>query len=115
MPLHTLTEADDAVQVFDSIALRVVVSDGSTAAFEPAMRVCYQVLQVVRRLWKTIRGEDDDYIGKPKTSGYMSIHTAVVGPGGVPIEVQVRSAHAARSWGLLRRAAGPWYTARLCP
>lgn len=76
-------------QVYDSIALRVIVSDSETPYMEHAMRVCYQVVPKVRKLWKPIKGEFDDYISTPKKSGYQSIHMAVMGPSGVPIEVQV--------------------------
>ena len=46
----------------------------------------------MHRLWRKVGGEYDDYIINPKRSGYQSLHTAVRGPGGVPIEVQIRTA-----------------------
>ena len=46
----------------------------------------------MHRLWRKVGGEYDDYIINPKRSGYQSLHTAVMGPGGVPIEVQIRTA-----------------------
>ena len=47
----------------------------------------------MHRLWRKVGGEYDDYIVNPKQSGYQSLHTAVKGPGGVPMEVQIRTAH----------------------
>ena len=44
------------------------------------------------RLWRPIANEFDDYIANPRASGYQSLHTAVYGPGGVPMEVQIRTA-----------------------
>ena len=76
-------------QVYDSIALRVIIGDANQTNLEQAVRVCYQVVPKVRALWKPIANEFDDYISTPKASGYQSIHMAVVGPGGVPLEVQV--------------------------
>lgn len=79
-------------EVYDAIALRVVVSDRARSESQRrAIAVCYQMLAVVKRLWRPVKGELDDYICTPKASGYMSIHQAVLGPGGVPFEVQVRA------------------------
>jgi hypothetical protein len=68
----------------------------------------------VHRLFRRVAGEEDDYIAQPKPSGYQSLHTAVIGPGGVPMEVQMRtsSMHAdaesgkAAHWAYKERPAG---------
>ncbi len=78
-------------QVYDARALRVVVNDDNEEKEREAIAACYRLLPVAHRLWKKIDGEEDDYIAMPKGSGYQSLHTAVVGPGGVPMEVQIRT------------------------
>ncbi len=52
---------------------------------------CYRALGVVHGLWPHIPGEFDDYIATPKKNGYRSIHTAVIGPAGKVVEVQIRT------------------------
>ncbi len=68
-------------RVYDRLAVRVVVND---------VRECYETLGIVHALWKPIPGEVDDYIANPKTSGYQSLHTAVICEG-QPLEVQIRT------------------------
>jgi GTP pyrophosphokinase len=69
-------------QVFDLRAVRIV-----TARLED----CYAVLGLVHGRWKYIPGEFDDYIATPKDNLYRSIHTAVAGPEGKAVEVQIRT------------------------
>ncbi|MGC9468846.1 MAG: RelA/SpoT family protein, partial [Anaerolineae bacterium] len=69
-------------RIYDVEGLRVVV------ATEPE---CYQVLGIVHRLWKPVPGEFDDYIAHPKSNGYQSLHTAVIGGDGASLEIQIRT------------------------
>eukprot|EP00850_Spirogloea_muscicola_P021226 SM000241S08515 [mRNA] locus=s241:144841:151628:+ [translate_table: standard] len=78
-------------QVYDGRALRVVVGDDGGRLHASAVEGCYSLLGVVHSLWTPIGGEFDDYIVNPKPSGYQSLHTAVTGPDGAPLEVQIRT------------------------
>ncbi|GMH09101.1 hypothetical protein Nepgr_010941 [Nepenthes gracilis] len=78
-------------KVYDARALRVIVGDKNGTLHGPAVKCCYNVLDIVHRLWSPIDGEFDDYIVNPKPSGYQSLHTAVQGPDNSPLEVQIRT------------------------
>ena len=69
-------------EMYDVRAVRVLVDE---------LRDCYGALGVVHSLWRHIPREFDDYIASPKENGYRSIHTAVVGPEGLTLEVQIRT------------------------
>jgi GTP pyrophosphokinase len=69
-------------EVFDVRAVRIVVD---------SVPECYAALGVVHGLWTYIPGEFDDYIATPKGNFYRSIHTAVIGPQGRSVEVQIRT------------------------
>ena len=68
--------------LYDVRALRILVDDVAN---------CYAALGVVHSLWSYIAGEFDDYIASPKGNHYQSLHTAVIGPRGKTLEVQIRT------------------------
>jgi GTP pyrophosphokinase len=72
----------DFAEVHDIRALRIIV---------PEVKDCYAALGVVHNLWQPIPKEFDDYISRPKGNLYQSLHTAVIGPGGKTLEVQIRT------------------------
>jgi GTP diphosphokinase / guanosine-3',5'-bis(diphosphate) 3'-diphosphatase len=68
--------------VFDVYAFRIFSDDVDT---------CYRVLGIIHNLYKPIPGRFKDYIALPKANGYQSLHTILIGPYGVPIEIQIRT------------------------
>ncbi len=72
----------DFHEIFDVQAVRVLVDNPGE---------CYAVLGIVHGLWHHVPHEFDDYIANPKTNNYRSLHTAVIGPEGKAVEVQIRT------------------------
>jgi len=69
-------------ELYDVRAVRILVDD---------LKDCYTALGLIHNLWQPIPGEFDDYIAHPKSNGYRSLHTAVIGPRDLAIEVQIRT------------------------
>jgi GTP pyrophosphokinase len=72
----------DFSELYDVRAVRILVDD---------IKDCYTVLGLIHNLWQPIPGEFDDYIARPKSNNYRSLHTAVSGPRGLALEVQIRT------------------------
>ena len=72
----------DFSEVYDIRAVRILV---------PELKDCYAALGIAHTFWRHIPHEFDDYIANPKENGYRSLHTAVIGPEGKVLEVQIRT------------------------
>ena len=75
-------QGKDFDDIYDLFALRILVEEKQD---------CYSALGVTHSLWHPLPGQFDDYIAKPKENMYQALHTAVMGPEGMPLEVQIKT------------------------
>lgn len=73
------------------LALEELTDLRATRVIVDELSACYTVLGIVHNHWPHVPREFDDYIANPKDNGYQSLHTAVIGPGGKVVEVQIRT------------------------
>ena len=93
--IHRKMERDqlNLNQIFDLMAIRVIIDlpEDKRGDEDYEKSVCYKTLGIAHSLWTPITGRFKDYLAMPKSNGYQSLHTTVIGIKGNPIEIQIRT------------------------